>query len=184
MFIISLTSIQMLDSNNNLVTNSDNNVQELISINKFIILSIFTCGLYPFWWTYKAWRFFNEKDDLDIIPAARTLFSYIFLSNLFKIILELARNAGYSKTFHPALLHVIYVVIILLSYLPEPYFLISLLSFVIFIQPFQALNFAKMNIPGIVTIERTSFNARQIVLIVIGSLLLLLVLLGILLGDH
>ncbi|WP_255637134.1 hypothetical protein [Dyadobacter sp. NIV53] len=41
-----------------------------------------------------------------------------------------------------------------------------------------------MNIPGIVTIERTSFNARQIVLIVIGSLLLLLVLLGILLGDH
>jgi hypothetical protein len=169
-------------SEDNSSAHQHSQVEEVISVNKFVILSIFSLGLYPFWWTYKAWRFFQEKDELDIIAPARTLFSYIFLSSLFKRILGFARENGYAKTFHPALLHAAYVIIILSSYLPEPYFLISLLNFVIFIQPFEALNFAKMNTADIVAVEKTSFNFRQIVLMLIGGLILFSGVFGLIFG--
>lgn len=174
----------MENFNSNLAANPDDNVQEILSLNHFIILSIFSLGLYPFWWTYKAWRFLKEEDDLDIVPAARTLFNYIFISSLFKRILAFAQRRGYSKTFYPALLHLAYVMIILLGYLPEPYFLLSVFNFTVFIQPLAALNFAKRNTPGVIAIERTSFNTRQIILMVIGGLLLSAGLLGILVGVH
>jgi len=36
----------------------------------FIFLSIITLGLYSVWWIYKAWRFFQQKEMIDIMPAA------------------------------------------------------------------------------------------------------------------
>lgn len=174
----------MNNSISNPVENSDDNVQEILGLNKFIILSILSLGLYPLWWFYKAWRFFKEKDDLDVIPVARTLFSYIFISSLFSKIQTFAQNSGYTKTFSPALLHVAFVAIILLGYLPEPYSLFSLFNFIVFIQPLEALNYAKMNTPGVIAIEKTFFNTRQIVLIVIGGLLLSAGIYGALLGIH
>ena len=44
-------------------------VQYLISENKFIFLSIISSGLYPIWWSYKAWRFYQQKQRLDIFPS-------------------------------------------------------------------------------------------------------------------
>jgi hypothetical protein len=112
--------------------------QEIISLNKFVILSILSFGFYPFWWTYKAWRFFRDEQNLDIMPAARTLFGIIFLYSLFNKTLLFARNNGYTKSYTSILLHAAFVVLILLSYLPEPYFLIYILNFIVFIPPFQA----------------------------------------------
>lgn len=164
----------MENSENIFSADSSLESQEIISLNKFVILSILSFGLYPFWWTYKAWRFFRDEHNLDIMPAARALFSYIFLYSLFNRILLFARNNGYTKSYHSILLHAVFVVVISLSYLPEPYFLISLLNFIIFIPAFQALNFAKMNDPRVAAIETTSFNKRQIVVLTLGSLLWLL----------
>ena len=33
--------------------------QKIISLNKFILLSIISFGLYEIWWIYKAWEFFG-----------------------------------------------------------------------------------------------------------------------------
>ncbi len=35
---------------------------KVISVNKFIFLSLISFGLYPIWWMFKAWRFFLIKD--------------------------------------------------------------------------------------------------------------------------
>ncbi|HHP6486771.1 TPA: hypothetical protein ACSE37_001147, partial [Acinetobacter baumannii] len=48
---------------------------KVISVNKFIFLSLISFGLYPIWWMFKAWRFFLIKDKLNIMPAARAIFS-------------------------------------------------------------------------------------------------------------
>ncbi len=48
---------------------------KIISVNKFIFLSLISFGLYPIWWMFKAWRFFLIKDKLNIMPAARAIFS-------------------------------------------------------------------------------------------------------------
>ncbi|MFW6711465.1 hypothetical protein ACODTS_06135, partial [Acinetobacter pittii] len=52
---------------------------KIISVNKFIFLSLISFGLYPIWWMFKAWRFFLIKDKLNIMPAARAIFSIFFL---------------------------------------------------------------------------------------------------------
>ncbi len=46
---------------------------KVISVNKFIFLSLISFGLYPIWWMFKAWRFFLIKDKLNIMPAARAI---------------------------------------------------------------------------------------------------------------
>ncbi|EXE34023.1 hypothetical protein J571_4043, partial [Acinetobacter baumannii 554515] len=55
---------------------------KVISVNKFIFLSLISFGLYPIWWMFKAWRFFLIKDKLNIMPAARAIFSIFFLYSL------------------------------------------------------------------------------------------------------
>ena len=57
--------------------------EQIISLNKFIFLSIISFGTYEIWWIYKAWKFFQQKEGLDIMPAARAIFSIIFLNTLF-----------------------------------------------------------------------------------------------------
>ncbi len=34
---------------------------KIISVNKFIFLSLISFGLYPIWWMFKAWRFFSNQ---------------------------------------------------------------------------------------------------------------------------
>ena len=72
---------EILDSGNLQMTN-DVEEQKLISLNKFITLSIISFGTYPIWWIYKAWRFYQQKEKLDIRPRARAFFS-IFLIAFF-----------------------------------------------------------------------------------------------------
>ena len=68
---------EILDSRN-LETNNDVEEQKIISLNKFIFLSIISFGTYEIWWIYKAWRFYQQKEKLDIMPAARAIFSIFF----------------------------------------------------------------------------------------------------------
>ena len=152
--------------------------QKIISLNKFILLSIISFGLYEIWWTYKAWDFFNQKEKLNVNPAIRTIFSIIFLIPLFNKILRFAKERGYNDSYPSILLFVGVFVVNFLAYLPNPFGLIALLGFVFFILPFKALNFAKRNSTDFIVTEQTSYNGRQIALIVIGGIFWALVLLG------
>ena len=71
---------KILDSGNLEVTNVVKE-EKIISLNKFIYLSIISFGVYEIWWIYKAWRFYQQKEKLDIMPVARTIFSIFFLIN-------------------------------------------------------------------------------------------------------
>lgn len=156
----------------------DMDVQYNISVNKFILLSILTFGLYEMWWVYKAWRFFKEKDKLDIMPAMRTIFSIFFLYSLFSRILDYSNEKGYTNSYSPGFLFIALLITNALSYLPDPFFLLSFLSVFVFLSPFNALNFAKETSAEFVTVEQDGFNTRQIVLIVIGVIFWFFVLFG------
>ncbi|RYG11088.1 MAG: hypothetical protein EOO07_21150, partial [Chitinophagaceae bacterium] len=93
-------------------------VQYLISENKFIFLSVISVGLYPVWWSYKAWRFYQQKQRLDIFPALRALFAIFFLISLFERTLAFAKARGYQSNYSPVLLFLGIIVFSLLSYLP------------------------------------------------------------------
>jgi hypothetical protein len=49
----------------------------------FFFLCFFTLGLYSLWWQYRTWRFFKEKDNLDVYPVARSFFFNFFYSLAF-----------------------------------------------------------------------------------------------------
>ena len=94
-----------LDSEN-FETNSDLEEWKIISLNKFIFLSIITFGIYEIWWAYKAWKFFQQKDRLDIMPATRAIFSIIFLNSLFIKTLEFAKEKGYNDNYSTTFLFI------------------------------------------------------------------------------
>jgi hypothetical protein len=162
--------------------NKDVETQYLISTSNFILLCVLSVGLYSIWWIYKCWRFFMQKDKLSIQPVARTIFSLFFLHSLLAMIFEFAKEKGYSKKYNVTLLFIMFFAFNFLAYLPDPYFLVSIFAFTSLLQPFNALNYAKLNSLDLEVVEQNSFNSRQKVLLVCGSIFWLLMILGIMAG--
>lgn len=160
------------------IQNNQVPIQYIISTNKFIILNIFTFGLYHFWWIFKAWRFFLQKDQSDIMPAMRTIFTIIFLYPLFTKILDYAKEKNYSKDFPKPFLFIIYLLLSVISRVPDPYWLVSILSFVCLIPAFKALNYAKLNSQEFETIEHSKWSTNYVVTIIMGAIFWMLILYG------
>ena len=153
--------------------------QYIISVGKFALLSVLTFGLYNLWWTYKEWRFFQEKENQDLAPAIRAIFGVVFLIPLFTRIKNFAKRSGYAKTFSPVAIYLCYLLVAIFAYLPIPLSLVGIFSFLILITPFKALNYAKLQNPIYNAVEQGPFNGRQICLIVFGSIFWLVVLLSV-----
>jgi hypothetical protein len=151
--------------------------QQIISTGKFVILSLLSFGLYAIWWMYKAWRFFKQKDQLDIMPAARAIFSIFFVYALFNEIMWFAKKKEYTLNYNAGWLASGFIILNLLSRVLNSFRLISLFSFIFLIPAFNALNFAKEKSTEFTVTQQQSFNQKQIVLMLIGLLLWILVIL-------
>jgi len=161
----------------------DQEEREILSLNNFIILFFLTTGIYGIWWMYKSWRFFKEKDNLDIMPAMRAIFAIFFLYGLFERIQFFAHSKGYAKSYSSSGLFVGFILLNFLAQLPDPMWVISLLAFVCLIPPFNALNFAMMQSEEFRVIERENFNQRQIVLVILGVMLWALIIFGVIVEE-
>lgn len=172
----------MNDENHNNIENTntlnpENNAnshvptQYIISLKKFIILNIFSFGFYQLCWIFQAWRFFLQKDHLDIKIAARTGFSIFYLYPLFLRISNYALNQNKKYDLTSLLT---YLAIVITCFLPESLFYISILSFVFLIPAFKQLNHAKMNDYQITTLEKSNFSIGDKILITLGSIVWIL----------
>ena len=157
--------------------------QKIISTQKFILLSIISFGLYEVYWIYKAWKFFKQKENSDISPIPRAIFSLFFLNSLFAKILSLAKSKGYKEQYSADGLAFGFIACNFLSYLPDPFWLLSFLSVIFLIKPFMVLNYAKENSNDFVTTDQYSLSNGQIIVIVLGAAFWLLVLLGLFMGE-
>jgi len=153
------------------------------STTNFIIFSIITIGLYPIWWTYKAWRFFKQKDGLDIIPPLRAIFTILFLYQLMERIKEYSSKQGFYENYSSGLLLVGCLVCNLSSRLPDPLFLVSIFLFVFLLQPYSALNRAIKEDEIAHLIIPQKLTTRQIIMVIVFSFIWLLILLGYLLPE-
>jgi len=54
-----------------------------ISLNKFLALSIVTFGTYSSYWLYRNWKAIKQKQQSDIMPIARGIFSIFWFYPLF-----------------------------------------------------------------------------------------------------
>jgi len=151
---------------------------ELLSAQKFILLSVLSLGLYELWWIYKSWSFFRSKDNLDIMPAARTIFAIFFLNSLFDRIQDFSRTKGYTKTFSSIDYFIGFIGLNFAGNLPDPYWIVSFLSMFFLIPALESLNYGIKNSGDYTVIENGKYNNRQIGLIIVGSLLWILILIG------
>ncbi len=151
---------------------------EIVTLQKFVILSFISFGVYPIWWMYKTWKFFKVKDNLDIMPVPRAIFAIFFLNGLFEKIQGFAQSKGYTKSFSSIGCFLGVIALNVTGRLPEPYFLVSILSFLFFIPAVEALNFGIRNSEGYEIRDTEYFNARQLILIILGGIFWALVLIG------
>jgi hypothetical protein len=155
-------------NNSSEVDKRECSILQPLNTNKFVLLSILTFGLYEIWWIYKSWRYFNERQNLGINSAIRTVFSGIYLIPLMNRIKrnskDLNINVGYSSIF----LFTGYLIFEIIGAVSDEFWLVSVFSFLFLLKPYATLqkSLIKDSEENIRTKNR--FNTRQKFLIVIG----------------
>lgn len=104
---------------------------KLTPIWHLTVLSLATFGIYPYYWSYKQWKYIKKRDNLDISPGIRAWFFPIWIYSLSNNIQDRAREYNLPKTYNPVVIAVGVILLTPLYKLPDPFWLISLLPFVV-----------------------------------------------------
>ncbi|MDO7849083.1 hypothetical protein Q5H92_22155 [Hymenobacter sp. M29] len=141
----------------------------LVSPTKFLILCLITLGLYGVWWQYKTWRFFRQWQNSDTWPVMRALFSLFTFHELLATINQFARHTGgYTPMPNTTGLVAGYVILNLLSRLPDPFWLIHLGAVGFLMPPYRAFRDAMLEAPVYGGFHQANFSTRQVVLLAAG----------------
>jgi len=95
----------------------------------FVTLSVLTMGIYELYWGYRYWCYVKERDASAIRPFWRALFLPLWCYALLKDIAIQHPSRWLPREAACALLAVLYFALNMLWRLPDPYWLISSLSF-------------------------------------------------------
>ena len=101
-----------------------------VSPMKLSLLSVATFGLYELFWFYKNWVLIKAKSGRDISPFWRAFFSPLYCYPFATVVSSAAESANVAPRITPGPIAVVYAGLVLLQRLPDPYWLICLLSFV------------------------------------------------------
>jgi len=101
-----------------------------VSATKLSILSLVTFGLYGIFWFYKNWMLVKTRAGRDIRPFWRAMFSPFCCYSFARTVNSTADSVNMTERTRPAAIAAIYMALITLVRLPDPYWLISLFSFV------------------------------------------------------
>ena len=106
---------------------------------KFIAMSLCTFGIYELYWSYKNWRFIKDRDGLEIKPFWRAFFyplwHYSLLTELNKTLKSRVLSIGFVRGGLAAWVLVLNFAI----QLPDPYWLLSMLTVLGFIPALLAM---------------------------------------------
>ena len=154
-----------------------------VSITKLVVMNLATVGMYQLYWFYKHWVAIKRRTRENISPVWRTFFSVIWCYSCFSHIHDEARRHKVDNWISVGSLAAGWAITSLLGRLPDPWWMISLGSF-LFLIPIQrqanALN-AKVA-PGADRNERFTW-ANWLWLGVMGCLWAL-VLIGLMLPEQ
>jgi hypothetical protein len=100
-----------------------------VSKSKFAIMSVTTLNIYQLYWFYRNWKSYQDGAGEDILPFWRAFFSVFFCHSLVKKIDASAQRSGITDTVGAGATAVAYALLTLSWKLPDPYWLISILTF-------------------------------------------------------
>jgi hypothetical protein len=137
-----------------------------IPLWKFALLSIVTAGIYELVWFYRQWKFLKTETGADISPFWRAFFGAFFSGSLAGRLRDHLRSKSIPCAFSPTVIGISYFVLTILVQLPDPYWLVSYLTFVPLLPLVSAMNrYWSQEAPDL---PSEPFAWWQIVLIVLG----------------
>lgn len=115
---------------------------DITSPSMFIFLSIVSFGVYEFVWFYRNWKFFKEKEKLDISPFWRAFFAPFFIYKLFQKISVYAKKEGYKGKYSSGWRTFFWWIISLIIFISQHFIaLFSIFSFLPLLSLLKAINF-------------------------------------------
>jgi hypothetical protein len=97
---------------------------------KFVLLSLLTLGLYELVWFYRNWRRVKIQAGREIRPFWRALFSPFYCYSFASTVKRTADSLHTPSNLNPGAITAGYVALLLLTELPDPWWLVGLLTFV------------------------------------------------------
>jgi len=101
-----------------------------VGTHKFIVLSIFTLGLYDLYWSYRNWKQLKSVSGDRVSPFWRAFFAPFWAVSLFNRVHDAATAAGVRICWRAGPLGILYLILSMTWRLPDPWWLISLASFI------------------------------------------------------
>lgn len=150
-----------------------------VATHKFIVLSIFSFGLYEVYWCYKNWKRLKEASGEELSPVWRAIFAPLWGFSLFRRMRDVASAAGVPVGWSPGVLATLYLVLNIAWRLPDPWWLLGFASLIPMLPVQQAAQQANARSAGVASEGRNgSYSAANIVLILLGGLIWILVVIG------
>lgn len=151
-----------------------------VATHKFIVLSIFTLGLYELYWCYQNWKRLKSVSGQSLSPFWRALFAPFWVFSLFKRIHDEATSAGISVGWSSDALALAYFILDMTWRLPDPLWLLGFAAFVPMIPVQEAAQCVNGRCAAQSAEPRNdSYSVGNVATIMIGGLILVLVLIGI-----
>jgi hypothetical protein len=101
-----------------------------VSTTKFTVMSVFTFGIYEFYWFYWNWKLIRDRENSDISPFWRTVFAYFYCYPCFARVNGFAATKSIAASVPAGLLAAGWIVASLLWNLPGPFQIIGMFAFV------------------------------------------------------
>ena len=148
-----------------------------VSKLKLILMSLCTLGLYELYWFYKNWKLIKTRTGQNLSPFWRAFFSIIFGYQLFKHIQVSADSNECRSSINPGWLFIGYIALNATWRLPDPFFIISLVTFLPLLSAQGVIN--DLNLKTAPRAERNNrFSVTNFAVIIIGGLLIILGVVG------
>ena len=153
-----------------------------VSLSKLVVMSLATFGIYELYWCYKQWEAIRRRESEKLSPFWRAFFAPLWGFSLFPRIQRLTANYGVPASWSGAGLALGFFILGAMWRLPDPYWLVSLFSFLPLLVVQRSVN--ALNAAVAPAADRNArYSGLNVVVIVIGAILLLLAILGTILPN-
>lgn len=155
---------------------------------QYVLFSVLTFGLYDIYWYYKNWKHLKVVKNLTISPGWRTAGLFVPIWGIYLIYRfhsdyqNLVIENDIDRNINPIVIVIVVIISSLLVKLPGPYSLLAFINVIALAQVQSVLNRIWLKIQPEYQI-RTKLRGSHIIMIVIGSLLWGLVILGMLIPS-
>lgn len=101
-----------------------------VSLLKLCVLSVVSLSLYNIYWFYKSWKHISAASGESMRPFWRAVFCVFFCHSLAERVKEKAVAVKGTSSLQPGAIAISFFLLTVIGRLPDPYWLISVLSFV------------------------------------------------------